>query len=84
MGVRVAAAGMLWRIEPEARKVLKPMVKQLLKEWNLWTSMKSIIPEGAALAPVLDDFLKDETCRELHHMAEAVLDHVTGANAERW
>jgi hypothetical protein len=82
--IRAAAAGMLWQIEPGARDVLKPTLMQLLKEWNLWTSMKSIIPEDAALVPVLVEFMKDEKYRELHPVAEEVLDHVMGAKAERW
>jgi HEAT repeat protein len=82
--IRVAAVGMLWQIAPEARGVLKTIVKQSLREWRLWTSMNSIIPEDAAIAPVLEELLKDEQCRDLHPVAEEVLDHVTGTEAERW
>lgn len=82
--IRVAAAGMLWQIEPESRNALGPNLKQLLREWNLWTNMKSVIPEEVALAPALEEFMKDETYRDLHPVAEAAFDDVTGAKAERW
>lgn len=82
--IRVAAAGMLWQMDPKAKSRLKPVVKQLLKEWNQWTSMKSIIPEDVAVVPALEEVKKDGECRELHSIAEEVLEDVNSAKAERW
>lgn len=82
--LRIAAVAMLWQIGPESRAMLQPIMRHLLKQWNHWTSMKSIIPQDQALAPVLRELLSDDSCRDIHSLVEAVFDKVTSADAERW
>lgn len=82
--LRIAAAGALWQTSGDLKAPLTALISDLLRDWDYFTAMKSVIPETRAAAPALAAIAEDPAHAEVRAAAREALRAICGSAGERW